>query len=261
MTLEGNLNLSTTPTKRRATRENTLSRSIEILDFLHRNQEPTAPAQLARHLGAPRSTIYKLVNDLVQAGLLEPAGEPGQIYFGKSLYLYGLDYLRHNDLVRRGSAEVDRLSQETGETAELCMLHNGRYTVVHTRVGTRPFRISTAIGQQIPLPWTASARLLLSDMTREEIEQFITPEDLVLPDGRRIDMDDFLESIVEARRVGYSMVAGLVDAFANCIAAPIFSPTNRVDATLCLVIPRDVPQKRLEELVALLVERAKKLSR
>ncbi len=101
-----------------------------------------------------------------------------------------MDYVRGNDLLRRGRQEVDNLSRETGETSELCMLQSGRYTIVHSSPGTRPFRISSATGlQMIRFPWTASGRLLLAGFERAVIEDMVTDDDLILPDGRRLLLD------------------------------------------------------------------------
>ena len=159
---DGNALAVSADEKTTASREKGLNRVLEILDFLHTTQRAIGIGDLAKGVNAPRSTTYTLVRSLVDAGLLEMAGDGNRVYFGKKLYLYGMDYVRGNDLLRRGRQEVDNLSRETGETSELCMLQSGRYTIVHSSPGTRPFRISSATGLQIPLPWTASGRLLLA---------------------------------------------------------------------------------------------------
>jgi len=241
-------------------REKGLNRVLHILEFLHANQRAIGIGELAKGLNAPRSTTYTLVRELVEAGLLEMAGDGNRIYFGKKLYLYGMAYMRGNDLLRRGRQEVDTLSRETGETSELCMLQSGRYTIVHSSPGTRPFRISSATGLQIPLPWTASGRLLLAGLERSRIEAMISQEDLVLPDGRKIELDDFIDDIGKARVTGYCVTSGLVDAYTECLAAPVFSTPGKVEATMCLVVPIDTSQERTAELVALLRERAAQLS-
>lgn len=254
----------TTPKRRSdgapVSRERSLDRMAQVLDFLHAHRRPIATADLARSIDAPRSTVYNLVKSLIDLGILESAGEDGRIYFGHKLYLWGLDYMRENPLVRRGREEVDRLSQETGETAELCMLQNGRYTIVHMCPGRRPFRISSAVGLQIPLPWTASGRLLLSNMCRSEVDGLIGDEDFVLPDGRTIDRDEFHAATRAARQAGYSITSGLVDAFTKCLAAPVFDADGKVAATLCFVVSMDTAERRVTELVSLLVDRAAALS-
>ncbi|KUM23225.1 ArsR family transcriptional regulator [Mesorhizobium loti] len=241
-------------------REKGLNRVLHILEFLHATQRAIGIGELAKGLNAPRSTTYTLVRELVDAGLLEMEGDGNRVYFGKKLYLYGMAYMRGNDLLRRGRQEVDTLSRETGETSELCMLQSDRYTIVHSSPGTRPFRISSATGLQIPLPWTASGRLLLAGLERSRIEAMISQDDLVLPDGRKIELDDFIDDIAKARVTGYCVTSGLVDAYTKCLAAPIFSAPGKVEATMCLVVPIDTSEERTGELVALLRERAARLS-
>lgn len=241
-------------------REKGLNRVLNILEFLHANQRAIGIGELAKGLNAPRSTTYTLVRELVEAGLLELAGDGNRVYFGKKLYLYGMAYMRGNDLLRRGRQEVDALSRETSETSELCMLQSGRYTIIHSSPGTRPFRISSATGLQIPLPWTASGRLLLAGLDRSRIEAMVTEDDLVLPDGRKIELDDFIDDIARARVTGYCVTSGLVDAYTKCLAAPVFSAPGKVEATMCLVVPIDTSEARTGELVALLRERAARLS-
>lgn len=245
---------------RAATREKALDRMAQILDFLHAHGRPIGTAELARRINAPRSTLYNLVKSLQDLGILETAGEDDRIYFGPKVYQWGLDYMRENPLARRGREAVDRLSHETGETAEMCMLQSGRYTIVHMCPGRQPFRISSAVGLQIPLPWTASGRLLLSDLPRDAVDALIGDEDFGLPDGRVIARDAFHGEIAKAREAGHCITSGLVDAFTRCMAAPVFNAEGAVAATLCFVVPNETPAARVDELVALLATRAKALS-
>ncbi|WP_027053924.1 IclR family transcriptional regulator [Mesorhizobium erdmanii] len=254
---DGNALAVSADEKTTASREKGLNRVLEILDFLHTTQRAIGIGDLAKGVNAPRSTTYTLVRSLVDAGLLEMAGDGNRVYFGKKLYLYGMDYVRGNDLLRRGRQEVDHLSRET---SELCMLQSGRYTIVHSSPGTRPFRISSATGLQIPLPWTASGRLLLAGLERAEIEAMVSDDDLVLPDGRKLELDDFITDIAKAGVTGYCVTSGLVDAYTKCLAAPVFSAPGKVEATMCLVVPIDTSEERTGSLIGLLRDRAGRLS-
>ncbi|PZV38400.1 IclR family transcriptional regulator [Mesorhizobium kowhaii] len=246
--------------KTSGSREKGLNRVLEILEFLHTTQRAIGIGDLAKGVNAPRSTTYTLVRSLVDAGLLETAGDGNRVYFGKKLYLYGMDYVRGNDLLRRGRQEVDNLSRETGETSELCMLQSGRYTIVHSSPGTRPFRISSATGLQIPLPWTASGRLLLAGFEQARIEDMVSEDDLILPDGRRLLLSDFIADIEKAEATGYCVTSGLVDAYTKCLAAPVLSGPGKVEATMCLVVPIDTSEERTSSLIGLLRDRAARLS-
>jgi DNA-binding IclR family transcriptional regulator len=240
-------------------RERGLDRAIGLLDLLHRQRRPARIPDLARDLGAPRSTIYEIINRLLAAGMLETYDD-GTVYFGKAVHFYAADYMAAHNLIRRAGEEVDRLATETGETAQFCMLHGNKYTVVHMHAGARPFRISSDIGVAIPLPVTASGRLLLSHLTREELCAFVPEEDLRLPDGRVIGIDDFHREIEEAQRQGYCVTAGLVDSFTQCMAAPVIDHAGRVVATICFMVPRDVAREQSDRLLARLVASGRALS-
>jgi DNA-binding IclR family transcriptional regulator len=241
------------------TREAGLSRAVQVLDYLHDHGRPVSAADLARGVDAPRSTIYSLVRTLTDCGLLD-LRDDGRVYFGRKLYLWGMDHMRENVLLRQGRRAVDELAAETGETAELCMLHEGRYTIVHMRPGTRPFRISSAVGLQIPLPWTASGRLLLSGLGRDEVDRLVPDADLVLPNGRCIERSNFHAEIAAAASRGHCVTAGLVDAVTKCLAVPIRGIDGTVAATLCFVLPIDTPEATVQRLLAILRARAEALS-
>lgn len=223
-------------------------RALQLLDALHRIGRPTRLGELVRILGAPRSSVYELAKLLTEAGVLETISPEGEVFFGPALHIYGLDYLREHDLIRRAQAELDRLAAETGETTQLCTRTGSRYTVLYMRASRRPFRISSDIGTQIPLPWTASGRLLLAQMPDAEIRQLLEPGDLRLPGGKEIALHDFLRSVARARRDGWCITSGLVDAFTHCIAAPVHDQAGRPAATLCFVVPVDTPAARVTEL-------------
>lgn len=241
-------------------RERGVDRILQILEFLHRTGEGVRVGALAKALNAPRSSTYNLINDLVSSGLLETAGEDGRVFFGKRMYIYGLNYMRENPLAKRARFEVDQLAKLTGETAEFCMLQSGRYTIIHMCPGARPFRISSAVGLQIPIPWTASGRLLLAKYSREEILDLIVPDDLILPDGRKVEMDEFIKAIEIARKDGFCITKGLVDAYTQCLAAPVYNMDGRVEATICFVLSIDTSPEQINSLKEKLLRASESLS-
>ena len=215
-----------------------LDRAFEILDFLRARRQPLKPNEIAQQIGAPRSSVYELVNLLLDNGILEFTGGDGRVYLGRKLYFLGAAYENHFDFTRECEAVLERLADETRETAQFCMLDGDKYTVVRMREGARPFRISTDIGQSVPLPWTASGRLLVTHMSDAEIRAFIPPEDFRLPDGTWLDPEAFLTEVRQAAREGFFTFDSIVDSFTHCFAVPVRDADGHTVATLCLVAPR-----------------------
>jgi DNA-binding IclR family transcriptional regulator len=237
-----------------------IDRVILLLEALLRHGAPLRPADIARRLGAPRSTTYEIVGRLVEADLLEAAGSDGAVWFGRAMHLYGHAYWQHDAAHRRVAEALDRLAADAGATAQLCTLRGNKYIVFDSRDGPGPFRITSAIGAEVPIPWTASGRVLVWHLDREAIRSFIPPEDFRLPDGREIAVDGYLDEVERARELGYAETRGLADRFTHCLAAPIRDRDGLVRRTLCLVLPIDTPARRRLDLLTLLCERAQSLS-
>lgn len=215
-----------------------LDRAFEILDFLRARRSPARPNEIAIGIGAPKSTAYELINLLLKAGVLEYADREGRVFLGRKLYFLGLAYQMQFDLTRECEAYLDHLAELTRETSQLCMLDGNKYTVAMMREGIRPFRISSDVGEPIPLPWTASGRLLVSHMSDEEILSFIPGGDFILPNGSRLDSAVFLAEVHRAREDGFFSFDTLADNFTHCFAAPVYQDGPICAATVCLIAPR-----------------------
>ena len=241
------------------TRERGVNRVLQILEYIHRLGRPLRAGEIASGLNAPRSSIYDFTKMLETAGILESRAD-GSIFFGPTVYFYGNDYLREHDIMQKGRDEVDRLARETGEMCQLCMLHNGKFSVIHMRYGMRSFNITSGIGIEIPVPWTASGRLFFGGMKDDDIKKSLSEDDLLLPNGLSIPINEFIESVRTAEKQGYYITSGLVDVYTHCIAAPIRDSTGKIIATICSVVLIDTPESRIQELCEIMVRSGKSLS-
>jgi len=243
-----------------ADRRRGIDRVIILLEALLRHRAPMKAGDIARMIDAPRSTTYEIVNRLVEAELLETVGKEGHVYFGRAMHLYGWAYSHHNAHVRRIVEALDRLSSETQATAQICALHGHKYVVLESRDAPGPFRISSDVGAEVPIPWTASGRLLLGHLSDADILDFIPPGDFTLPGGRELAPAAFLDDVARARRDGYSETTGLADRFTWCMAAPIRDARGLIGKTICLVLPVETPPARRQEVLQKLLQASAALS-
>ena len=216
-----------------------LDRAFEILDHLRALHRPARPNEIAVGIKAPKSTTYELVGLMLKAGMLEYADKEGRVFLGRKLYFLGLAYQSQFDLTRECRSYLDELAETTRETSQLCMLDGNKYTVAMMCEGARPFRISSDVGERIPIPWTASGRLLVSHLSDEDILAFIPKEDFVLPSGARLAAKAFLAEVHKARDDAFFSFDSLADNFTHCFAAPVYQGEAVCAATLCLIAPRE----------------------
>ncbi|KQV37049.1 MULTISPECIES: IclR family transcriptional regulator [unclassified Rhizobium] len=216
-----------------------LDRAFEILEFLRVRRKPMRPNEIALEIGAPRSSIYELVNLLLRQGMLDYQGQDGKVFLGRKLYFLGTAYADQFDLIRESEDFLARLAEETRETAQLCLLEGNKYTVAVMREGSRAFRISSSIGELISIPWTASGRLLVSHLSDPEILAFIPPNDFNLPNGTRLDPASFIAEVRQSTIDGYFTFNSAVETFAHCFAVPVHQADGQCVATVCLVTPQE----------------------
>jgi DNA-binding IclR family transcriptional regulator len=216
-----------------------VDRVLDLLKALHSAGKPLRIGELARHLNAPRSTTYNLVNRLLEGGILEIYDDHSRVFFGRTLHFYGADYLNNHRLSRLASEEVAALARLTGQTSQFCTLNGNKFTVLHMKTGQAFFKISSDVGRDMPIPWTASGRLLVDHLTAEAIKAFIPAEDFVLPDGHSLDADQFCHEVAQAHAQNFFTTSGLVDDFADCLAVPVRGKTGITLGCMCLIIPRD----------------------
>jgi DNA-binding IclR family transcriptional regulator len=236
-----------------------VDRVVSILKQLHIARRPMTMRELIDATGTPRSSIYELVAILTDAGWLQ-ATPDGQVFFGREMHYYGADYAVHNSLISQAHQLILALVRTHDETAQLCMLEGNKYTVVLSENSSRPFKISSDIGVAVPIPWTASGRLLLGHLRPDEILALIPDEDFVLDNGKRIDKDEFLNDIEHAGEQGFFCTKGLSSSFSYCMAAPVRDRSGRAVAALCFMTSTDTPGEKRASMLEDLIRSAKKLS-
>lgn len=215
-----------------------LDRAFDILDFLSGRRRAMRPNEIAQALGAPRSSVYELTALLVRRGFLEEIDD-GRLFLGSRLHLLGATYAALSSRQAAVDAALRRIVEETGETAQFCRLDGVKYVVASVRDGSRPFRITTNIGERVPLTWTASGRVLVDHLDPAGIRAFVPPEDFELPDGRPIDLVNFTAEVAAAKAVGYFTFDSALDSYTHCFAVPVRNSARRAEATLCIVAPRE----------------------
>ena len=216
-----------------------LDRAFDILDHLCQAGSPQRPIEIAEAMRAPKSSIYDLVASLIASNVLEKVDGDGRVFLGPKLNFWNTNYRKHFDLGATVRPILKSITERTRETSQLCTLDGNKYYVAMMNEGSRPFRISAEIGERVPIPWTASGRLLLTHMSDQEILDFIPSADFELPDGSRLDPKDFLKSVRQAQDEKFFDFDSIADTFTHCFAAPVFGHDTVCRHTLCIIAPKE----------------------
>lgn len=221
----------------RRTRTSGIDRALQIFDYLQRVEQASTAYEIAREIGAPLSTIYAIIDDLLAKNLLD-RDVNGLIWLGPRLYHYGLAYARNLDLLGAAKQEMHELARQSGETVQVCGRDEDMMVVLAMEDGGGHFSVTSRVGSRSPLNWTASGRLLVGHLPDDDLLAIFKRSARVSPTGRaETDPQILVDNAREALAQGYSIQAGESDFAVACIAAPIRDNRGTCHATMSIVVP------------------------
>ncbi len=217
-------------------RQTGLDRALQVLDILTEAEEPMSAYRIASALKAPTSTIYKIVDEMLQRGLLT-RGSGTDVWLGPRLMRYGLVYRMKLDFFSEARKEMERLRAETGETVQICGRDEGMMVVLAMSEGAGHFRVSSNVGTRVPLNWTASGKLLLGHLPETEACRLFANYAQPSPTGRAETDPDALARQARADfQAGISIQRSDSEYSVACIAAPIRDRDGACHVTISVVL-------------------------
>ena len=203
---------------------------------------------LAQRTGAPASTIYKIVDDLVDRSMLTRINE-NAVWLGPRLMRYGLTYRSRMDVFREAKREMEMLAESLGETIQICARDEDMMTVIGMARGEDHFNVASDVGTRLPLNWTASGRLLLGHLDEAERVRIFTeiarPSATGQAETDPVQLADMAGREFEERLAVQMSVSEFAVA---CIAAPICDENGTCAATISIVLPETHARAEIDTL-------------
>lgn len=221
----------------RRSRVSGIDRALQIIDYLYETGAPAGGYAIAKAVKAPLSTIYVIVDDLVEKNMLTRNSD-GTIWLGSRLYHYGLAYARSLDFMSVATHEMHDLCRQSGETVQLCGRDGDHMLVLAMADGPSHFQVTSRVGTRVPLNWTASGRLLVGHLSEGDRIDLFKRCARSSPTGRAdVDPDTLSSAAARAFEARLSIQAGESDYAVACIASPICDNEGKCIATISIVLP------------------------
>jgi DNA-binding IclR family transcriptional regulator len=221
----------------RRSRVSGIDRALQVIDHLYETGAPCGVYAVAKAIGAPLSTVYVIVDDLVEKNLLTRNGD-GTIWLGARLYHYGLAYARSLDFMSVATHEMHDLCRQVGETVQVCGRDGDHMLVLAMADGPSHFQVASRVGTRVPLNWTASGRLLVGHLPDDERIELFRHCARTSPTGRAdVDPVTLSTAAAKALETRLSIQAGESDYSVACIASPVCDRDGKCIATISIVLP------------------------
>lgn len=190
------------------------SQAIALLQLLAQRPSPMPATAIARELGIPRSTTYRLLSVLKEAGFVSHSAEYRRWGLGIAAYELGSAYSRQQPMQRMARSVMARLVERTRQAAHLGVLHGSDvlYVIEERPAGVPP--LVTDVGVRLPANVTASGMALLALLPAAQVRAlFPSGAALVqrnLTAGQPSTLAGFRSELVQVRQRGYAREVGRV---------------------------------------------------
>lgn len=218
-------------TSRYRDRNSTADRALDILLLFNEKKLVWTGAEIADRIGVARSTGYRYMQSLVNAGFVEEAA----VGFRLGPRIFELARL-----ARAGTSLGDiavpamrTLVSAVGETA-LLTRRSGRYVVCLELVeAPRPVRLSYERGHVLPINAGAAAEVLLAWAPPDEVASVLAAAPLERFTAKTLtDPTQLQARLAQIRKDGAAISQGELDEEILGVAAPIYSARGDVIAAV-----------------------------
>jgi DNA-binding IclR family transcriptional regulator len=213
-----------------------LVKGIAIVDAIAAAARPLELADLLRASGLPRPTALRLIDVLLEQGLLQRADRAYAL--GPRLAVWGQRYLDALD-VRAQAADLMRaLADETRETCYLGVRDGRRVLYVAKADSPQAVRPAAELGTRNPLHSTGIGKALLAFAPQDEAVAYAQggPLDTKTP-NTIVDPERLLAEMQRTRERGYAIDDVENEDGVRCVAAPVRDHAGHVVAAMSVSAP------------------------
>jgi IclR family transcriptional regulator, KDG regulon repressor len=226
-----------------------LSRGLAVLVAL---SEPEAAREglgviaLTEAVGGDKSQLSRVLATLADEGFVERDAETLAYRLGWRVFAMATS-VAEDRLLTLAPPVLRRLVAELGESAHLSVRQGAQVLTLLSESPASTLHAPGRVGGLAPIATTSAGRVLVSDLTGEELEQ--------------LGLAGAADAIAQARDDGYAIVREEFEPGVVAAAVPIRDAAGRVAAALNVSAPRFRFEGRLNDAAALLVEVSDELSR
>lgn len=198
-----------------------VDRAIAILRSFSVDRPSMSVIDIQKRVGLSRPTVYRLLQTLTSAGMIESEGDPQRFRLAAGVMQLAHTWLSGLNIVDVARPIIEHLQDLTGETAALFLLRGDERLCVLELKSRHVLNISRGIGDTGPIVQGASGKAILAFLTDAQRQLALVGS------GAKVQaaMQDVVATV---RRDGFAVSRGEVFVGAVAVAAPVFDHFGKV---------------------------------
>ena len=215
-----------------------LQRGLELLGQFSRHTPELTGAELARQLGLPRASVFRILHTLGKAGFVERVGDSTSYKLSIGVLRLGFEYLASMELTEHGRPVIEALRDASGYSAHLVVRDMREVVFVAKATGRNALFHSIQVGSRLPAHATVLGRQLLSDLDMAALSELYPDTPLPAHTPKTPATLAQLKALIDVDRSnGYGISQGGYETGISTIAAPVFNDRHEVVAAVSITVP------------------------
>jgi DNA-binding IclR family transcriptional regulator len=238
-----------------------LERALRILDTLAAEGQ-LAPSEISARLSLHKSTVHRLLAVLEQSEYVDRSHANGRYSLGLKLIELGTRASSRLDLCELAGPILDRLMEQTGETAHMGILNHGAVISVADSESYKTLRTPSTVGRRTPVHCSSQGKVLLAEWNAVDVKAFVRRNGLKSFTRHTIrNVSGLLRELAQVREQGHAIDDEEFEEGLKCIGAPIRDHTGNVVAALSIAGPAvRLRPERMPGLIESVMDAAGRLS-
>lgn len=212
-----------------------VERALTILKYLSGNVTEIGITDIASYMGLGKSTVYGLVNTLVQEGYLEQNPDSKRYRLGLKLFELGCIVQGRMDVREIARPYLKELSEHFKMTVHMGVYKEQEVVYIDKMDAPDTRIVYSQVGKRAPMYCTGIGKSVLAELKQEEINTILEKQPLeALTPNTLTEAESVLKELETIRKNGFAVDNEEVEQGLKCVASAIHDHQGRPAAAISI---------------------------
>ena len=234
-----------------------VAHALDVLEQFHGELDELGVTELSKRLKLHKNNVFRLLATLESRGYIEQNKATENYRLGIRCLQLGQTYVQQMGLLRQADAVLQSVAQQSRENTSLAVMRRGAVVPVKVVESNLPVRITSNVGEGLPLHSTALGKVFLAYASEDEARTMAGGTIEKFTERTIVDWNALVGHLKQVAERGYAVDGGehLLDV--RGVAAPVRDYTRNVVGALGVGGPAyRMTVERIDKELAPLVQQA-----
>lgn len=240
-----------------------LNKSIDILEYFYKKDSALTITELSKILKTYPSAIHRILETLKYRGYVEQDPASKKYFLGMKLIELGMYKINKLDFVKVAYPFLKELVDQFNENVYLGTRYDEKVLYLEKVESNHTVTMHTHIGKTAPLHCTALGKVLLTSLSKEEINKILSKDKLKRFTEKTITNKKLLKAeIKKVKKQGFALDLGEYEKDVCCVATSVLNYQGKMIGAISISLPyyRLDSKTKLNNMKEVIIQKGKEIT-